>query len=706
MAACAAARRRGAPAGRRGRRPAATAVRRPALPLVGRDGAARARPRRARRPGRRDGRVVAIRGEAGIGKTRLVEAAAARRPGGGRHGPARPPRSPPSGRSPTGSSSTCSATPWRNPTPPPGSAALRPATRAELARLLPAIDPERPPVRGGWGRRPGRTPGSWRPWWTAWPPPWPARPGHAVGRRRPVARRRLARGLDVLAAAAARPPAVARPHLAAGRPRRRRRGVRGPRPRRRARPTSSWAGSTGRRWRPRGGGRPARRRRRRLRRAAARRVGGAAAVRRGGARGPGADLRRLPGGRRGGPPGAARRRRRDDGPGARRGVGHRPVVRPRDAPPRERPVRGRGRRRDRRRRSDAGWSARPATASTSSTARSATSPTTATSLTRRRLLHRRVAEALRLDLGGSGRDDLARLVLIADPRARRRPRRGGGGGPPAGRRAGGGDVREPRRARPVRGGPRARRRGSGRRSTRRSAGCGRASATTPARWRRSRPRRPGADRRTCRASSGRSRGPTSGAATSPRPRHHLDAAAAGTDDPALGARVAVDRSVLARRAGDRPRPPRRPPGPRSDAAEAAGDAVTLGAARRMLGLAALDAGRSAARRSPTCGSPWRRPRDDPDPTARSRRWSAWRWPRGRPATWTRRWRTGRGGRGLPADRRPPPRGGGGEPPRRPPPPRGPRRRGDGPPAPRRGGVRGARRRPGGPGPGIWMLSAS
>jgi DNA-binding SARP family transcriptional activator len=36
-----------------------------------------------------------------------------------------------------------------------------------------------------------------------------------------------------------------------------------------------------------------------------------------------------------------------------------------------------------------------------------------TSLTRRRLLHRRVAEALRRDLAGSGRDDLARLALIA-----------------------------------------------------------------------------------------------------------------------------------------------------------------------------------------------------------------------------------------------------------------------------------------------------
>jgi DNA-binding SARP family transcriptional activator/tetratricopeptide (TPR) repeat protein len=36
-----------------------------------------------------------------------------------------------------------------------------------------------------------------------------------------------------------------------------------------------------------------------------------------------------------------------------------------------------------------------------------------TSLTRRRLLHRRVAEALRLDLAGSGRNDLSRLTLIA-----------------------------------------------------------------------------------------------------------------------------------------------------------------------------------------------------------------------------------------------------------------------------------------------------
>ena len=37
----------------------------------------------------------------------------------------------------------------------------------------------------------------------------------------------------------------------------------------------------------------------------------------------------------------------------------------------------------------------------------------AITMARRRLLHRRVAEALRLDLGRSGRDDLARLVLIA-----------------------------------------------------------------------------------------------------------------------------------------------------------------------------------------------------------------------------------------------------------------------------------------------------
>ncbi len=36
-----------------------------------------------------------------------------------------------------------------------------------------------------------------------------------------------------------------------------------------------------------------------------------------------------------------------------------------------------------------------------------------TSLARRRLLHRRIAEALRMDLGGVGRDDLGRLVQIA-----------------------------------------------------------------------------------------------------------------------------------------------------------------------------------------------------------------------------------------------------------------------------------------------------
>ncbi len=38
----------------------------------------------------------------------------------------------------------------------------------------------------------------------------------------------------------------------------------------------------------------------------------------------------------------------------------------------------------------------------------------ATSLARRRLLHRRIADALRLDLAGDGRDDLGRLVLIAN----------------------------------------------------------------------------------------------------------------------------------------------------------------------------------------------------------------------------------------------------------------------------------------------------
>ncbi len=46
----------------------------------------------------------------------------------------------------------------------------------------------------------------------------------------------------------------------------------------------------------------------------------------------------------------------------------------------------------------------------------------ATSLARRRLLHRRTAEALRLDLGGAGRDDIARFALIGShERAAGRP---------------------------------------------------------------------------------------------------------------------------------------------------------------------------------------------------------------------------------------------------------------------------------------------
>ena len=99
------------------------------------------------------------------------------------------------------------------------------------------------------------------------------------------------------------------------------------------------------------------------------------------------------------------------GAGPRRGVGHRALVRPGHAPTCQRPDGGRDGRRARRAlrrgliREARRLRLRPR--------RLRDLAYEATSLTRRRLLHRRVAEALRLDLAGSGRDDLARLVLIA-----------------------------------------------------------------------------------------------------------------------------------------------------------------------------------------------------------------------------------------------------------------------------------------------------
>ncbi len=104
--------------------------------------------------------------------------------------------------------------------------------------------------------------------------------------------------------------------------------------------------------------------------------------------------------------------RRDGRPGAGRRGDHRPDLRCRDRPSRQRPVRGR----DGRRHRPAGRAAivreGPAGYDFAHGAlRDLVDE--GIGLARRRLLHQRVAEALRLDLGGLGRDDLGRRTGIA-----------------------------------------------------------------------------------------------------------------------------------------------------------------------------------------------------------------------------------------------------------------------------------------------------
>ena len=70
---------------------------------------------------------------------------------------------------------------------------------------------------------------------------------------------------------------------------------------------------------------------------------------------------------------------------------------------------------------------------------------------------------------------------------------------------------------------------------------------------------------------------------------HVDAALAGSSDPAWRAACLADRAVIRRRAGDRAGAAQAA-AEAEIAAEAAGDAAAIGAARRMAGLVALDAG--------------------------------------------------------------------------------------------------------------------
>jgi DNA-binding SARP family transcriptional activator/tetratricopeptide (TPR) repeat protein len=74
---------------------------------------------------------------------------------------------------------------------------------------------------------------------------------------------------------------------------------------------------------------------------------------------------------------------------------------------------------------------------------------------------------------------------------------------------------------------------------------------------------------------------------------HLDAALAGSSEPAWQAACLADRAVIRRRAGDRAGAVQAAAAAEV-AAEAAGDPAAIGAARRMAGLVALDAGDARA----------------------------------------------------------------------------------------------------------------
>jgi DNA-binding SARP family transcriptional activator/tetratricopeptide (TPR) repeat protein len=236
-----------------------------------------------------------------------------------------------------------------------------------------------------------------------------------------------------------------------------------------------------------------------------------------------------------------------------------------------------------------------------------------TSLTRRRLLHRRVAEALRLDLAGSGRADLARLVLIAThERAAGRDAAAAIAYQAAGDRAAAIfanrdaiDLLESALAldHPDPVGIHGE---IGRLRTRVGDYDGAITALEAAAAAGSARDLPDLEWALGRAYL--RRGDLVAAA------HHLDAAAEGLDDDALLARIWVDRSVVRRRSGDRTgaiEAARDALG----AAERAGDRPSADAAHRMLGLAALDDGRYGAAITELQRS-LEGSRDDPDPTAR------------------------------------------------------------------------------------------
>lgn len=235
------------------------------------------------------------------------------------------------------------------------------------------------------------------------------------------------------------------------------------------------------------------------------------------------------------------------------------------------------------------------------------------SLTRRRLLHRRVADAMRLDLAGSGRDDLARLVMIAThERAAGRDAEAAEAYRQAGRRAAAvfanDDAISHLSAALALGHPDAGsiRAAVGRLRTRTGDYAGAvadleaAAAISPT------PVLPDLEWALARVHL--RRGDLAAAL------HHLDAALASGPGDGLAARVLVDRSVVLRRMRD-------PAGAVATAERAAsmaeriGDGAAAGAAHRMLGLAAMDTG-DAGRAIDELTSALAAAAADADPTAR------------------------------------------------------------------------------------------
>ena len=237
-----------------------------------------------------------------------------------------------------------------------------------------------------------------------------------------------------------------------------------------------------------------------------------------------------------------------------------------------------------------------------------------TSLGRRRLLHRRTAEALRLDPSASGRDDRARDALVAAHEQRAgRPLEAA----EAYLRAGGsgrGGVRQSRGDRAPRVGHRAPaggRRGRLRADRRAPVPAGRVSGRD--RGARDRPPR-SRIRPACPRSRSRWVGSIAGVAISRRPPA-IVSAALGTPDLAdpVRARALVEASLVALRAGDLGAAGTAAIDAREVAARV-GDPHLSGVAERLVGLVARSRGelaeaQRALERSVALA------RDDPDPTA-------------------------------------------------------------------------------------------